>query len=57
MQGNVDYSYNYVPTEITLGNCIIENSDNINCLTEEQANIMMHEIMEECNICDCQLIN
>lgn len=26
-----------------------------NCLTEEQANIMMHDIMHQCDICDCQL--
>lgn len=26
-----------------------------NCLTEEQANIMMHDVMRQCDICDCQL--
>lgn len=26
-----------------------------NCLTEEQADIMMHDIMRQCDICDCQL--
>lgn len=26
-----------------------------NCLTEEQADIMMHNVMRQCNICDCQL--
>jgi hypothetical protein len=26
-----------------------------NCLTEEQANIMMHDVMRQCGICDCQL--
>lgn len=28
-----------------------------NCLKEEEADDMMHKIMHECNICDCQLIN
>jgi hypothetical protein len=53
----MDLEYNYIPTEVTLGNCIIANSDNINCLTEKKADAVMHEIMEACNICDCQLIN
>ena len=26
-----------------------------NCLTEEQADIMMHDVMRQCGICDCQL--
>ena len=26
-----------------------------NCLTEEQADIMMHDVMRQCDICDCQL--
>lgn len=28
-----------------------------NCLKEKEADDMMHKIMHECNICDCQLIN
>jgi hypothetical protein len=29
--------------------------DSINCLTEEQQDIMAHKIMTICDICDCQL--
>lgn len=35
---------------IQQGNC---NYDN--CITEEQMNNMTHQIMKQCNICDCQL--
>jgi hypothetical protein len=30
-------------------------NDSINCLTEEQQDLMAHQIMATCDICDCQL--
>jgi hypothetical protein len=44
----------FIPTNIILGAC---NIPVLNCLKEEEADDMMHKIMRQCNICDCQLIN
>lgn len=47
---------NYIFTNTVVGVCpatIITPVEN--CLTEEQADIMMHDIMRQCDICDCQL--
>lgn len=49
-------SANYILTNTVPGVCpytIITPVEN--CLTEEQADIMMHNIMRQCDICDCQL--
>lgn len=46
----------YIFTNTVVGVCpatIITPVEN--CLTEEQADIMMHDIMRQCDICDCQL--
>jgi hypothetical protein len=46
----------YVFTNTVPGFCTnyVETSVE-NCLTEEQADIMMHDVMRQCGICDCQL--
>jgi len=44
----------FIPTTTILGTC---NVQALNCLTEKKADSIMHQIMQTCNICDCQLIN
>jgi len=31
------------------------STDAVNCLTQDEADILLHEVMESCEICDCQL--
>lgn len=47
----------YLFTNTVLGICpsTIIIPANKNCLTEEQADIMMQDIMRQCDICQCQL--
>jgi len=61
---NVNYSVQYLetaPIEYFFTNTVLGSCFNYievpaqNCLTEEQADIMMHDVMRQCDICDCQL--
>ncbi len=48
-----DPAYGYFIFEAT--NPVVSTTEAINCLTEEQQDIMAHKIMTICDICDCQL--
>lgn len=61
---NVNYSVQYLetaPIEYFFTNTVLGSCFNYievpaqNCLTEEQTDIMMHDVMRQCDICDCQL--
>lgn len=41
--------------DISIDNVIIRNADDNGCLTEEQIDKLAHDIMKECDICNCQL--
>lgn len=41
--------------DILIDNVVVRNANDDGCLTEEQVDDLVRDIMKECEICDCQL--